>query len=269
MTQETKSFTYDALNQMKGYQAKKDGTVVVTQENRYNGNGQRIQKKESKDGKTAVRNYYYQDGSVLYTADGEGKRTGLNLMGTGGNVIAAARGSGSSEAWYLYHKDVRESTSSLINAKGELAAAYQYDAFGNTDIVAGADFDQEICYTGQVYDRNTGLYYYNARFYNPEDGRFITQDTYRGESKEPDTLHLYAYCANNPVNYVDPSGHIFIKRIVLFGYKITKNLHYNRNLYNTGTPKTRNIADKKRWRRLEKKYSACHQFNRKGASCIL
>ena len=60
-----------------------------------------------------------------------------------------------------------------------------------------------------MYDKETGLYYYNARFYDPEDGRFLTQDTYRGENMEPDTLHLYAYCANNPVNYVDPSGHSF------------------------------------------------------------
>lgn len=35
--------------------------------------------------------------------------------------------------------------------------------------------------------------------------------SYRGESNEPDTLHLYAYCANNPINYVDPSGHLSVK----------------------------------------------------------
>ena len=77
----------------------------------------------------------------------------------------------------------------------------------------------EICYTGQVYDKETGLYYYNARFYDPEDGRFLTQDTYRGENMEPDTLHLYAYCANNPVNYVDPSGHAALP-IVMYGTTI-------------------------------------------------
>ncbi|MFR2989316.1 MAG: RHS repeat-associated core domain-containing protein, partial [Faecalibacillus sp.] len=44
-------------------------------------------------------------------------------------------------------------------------------------------------------------------YYNPEDARFITQDTYRGEKDKPETLHLYVYCANNPINYVDPSGH--------------------------------------------------------------
>ena len=52
-----------------------------------------------------------------------------------------------------------------------------------------------------------GLYYLNARYYNPEDGRFMTEDSYRGEIMNPETGHLYVYCANNPVNYVDPSGH--------------------------------------------------------------
>ena len=62
-----------------------------------------------------------------------------------------------------------------------------------------------------MYDKETGLYYYNARFYDPEDGRFLTQDTYRGEKEKTETWHLYTYCANNPVNYVDPSGHAFIR----------------------------------------------------------
>ena len=41
----------------------------------------------------------------------------------------------------------------------------------------------------------------------PRTGRFITRDSYRGERENADTWHLYAYCANNPINYVDPSGH--------------------------------------------------------------
>lgn len=55
-----------------------------------------------------------------------------------------------------------------------------------------------------------GLYYLNARYYDPEDGRFLTEDTYRGENDQPDIQHLYVYCANNPVNYVDPSGHFAV-----------------------------------------------------------
>ncbi|MCQ4635525.1 DNRLRE domain-containing protein [Anaerovorax odorimutans] len=206
-TGETATLTYDAANRLSKYEAKKDNAVVVTQENRYNGNGQRIQKKETKGAESKTRNYYYQDGSVLYTSDQNGNLTSLNLMGTSGNVIATERKGEGSPTWYLYNKDVRESTSSMINSAGELAAAYEYDEFGETTVRAGEQFDNEICYTGQVYDQGTGLYYYNARFYDPEDGRFLSQDTYRGEQDEPDTWHLYAYCANNPVNFVDPSGH--------------------------------------------------------------
>ena len=99
------------------------------------------------------------------------------------------------------------SIESVMDDEGHLAARYTYDAFGNTELMEGEEFDNEFGYTGQIYDRSSGLYYYNARYYDPEEGRFTTQDTYRGEQTEPDTYHLYAYCANDPVDYVDPSGH--------------------------------------------------------------
>ena len=86
-------------------------------------------------------------------------------------------------------------------------ASYSYSDFGETETKGDADFYNEIAYTDGIYDNISSLYYLNARYYNPEDGRFITQDTYRGENNEPNTLHLYAYCANNPINYIDLNGH--------------------------------------------------------------
>ncbi len=56
-----------------------------------------------------------------------------------------------------------ENTSSMMDSSGELAAAYEYDEFGNMTIRAEESFDNEICYTGQVYDQSTGLYYYKMR----------------------------------------------------------------------------------------------------------
>lgn len=63
-------------------------------------------------------------------------------------------------------------------------------------------------YRGYYYDTETGLYYLNARYYNPEWRRFISPDA--AEYIDPETpngLNLYAYCYNDPVDYADPSGH--------------------------------------------------------------
>ena len=92
-------------------------------------------------------------------------------------------------------------------------ASYWYNDFGEvTERKASSysSFNNELQYTGAVYDDSTGLLYLNARFYDPQTGRFISRDTYRGAPNHAGTWHLYAYCANNPVNYVDPSGHLAI-----------------------------------------------------------
>ncbi|MDL2225787.1 RHS repeat-associated core domain-containing protein [Eubacteriales bacterium OttesenSCG-928-M02] len=75
--------------------------------------------------------------------------------------------------------------------------------------------DNEVKYTGAVNDRPVlhsdgsagGLYYLSARHYDPNSGRFLQQDTYKGDAMSPWTQNLYAYTSNNPVNYVDPTGH--------------------------------------------------------------
>ena len=84
--------------------------------------------------------------------------------------------------------------------------------YGNTEVLPGDGFDNEVCYTGQIYDERTGLYYYNARFYDASAGAFTSQDTYRGEGSDPRTLNLYGYCGGDPVNLTDPTGHKIKKK---------------------------------------------------------
>ena len=203
-TGQTESYTYDAENRLsKVSVTDKDGKTAVIQQNRYNGDGQRIQKVEG----SKTTNYYYQDGVVSYTTDGENSQTSQNLIGTDGNILATQRYGSDHTDYLLYNKDIQGSSTSLVKEDGSADVTYRYTDFGETTINGDNKAENEVCYTGGIYDQSTGLYYLNARYYNPEDGGFLTEDTYRGETNEPDTQNLYVYCADNPVNYVDPSGH--------------------------------------------------------------
>jgi RHS repeat-associated protein len=70
-----------------------------------------------------------------------------------------------------------------------------------------ASFQVSRRFTGQVLDAETGLYYYNARYYDPELGRFIQPDTAIPDLSNPQSYNRYSYCVNNPLRYTDPSGH--------------------------------------------------------------
>ena len=212
-TGENQTYVYDSENRLSQVSVTKDGKTAVIQQNIYNGEGQRIQKIDGDE----TTNYYYQNGVVAYTTDTDGNQNSQNLIGTDGNVLATERFQQNATQYYLYNKDIQESTSSLVKEDGSADATYQYTDFGETTIQGDDQAKNEVCYTGGIYDQSTGLYYLNARYYNPEDGRFMTEDTYRGDTTKSETGHLYVYCANNPVNYVDPSGHFLVSTAVLVG----------------------------------------------------
>ena len=64
-------------------------------------------------------------------------------------------------------------------------------------------------YCGEYYDAETGTIYLRARYYNPTTGRFISRDSFAGRKSDPLSLNLYTYCRNNPLIYIDPSGHSY------------------------------------------------------------
>ena len=76
-----------------------------------------------------------------------------------------------------------------------------------TASLATGVFPTDKLFTGQRLDA-TGLYYYNARYYDANIGRFISADIIVQSPANPQTLNRYTYCLNNPLKYIDPSGHV-------------------------------------------------------------
>ncbi len=189
-----KQNSYDPAGRLKECTITENGNQKVKQTNLYNGVGSRIRKSEN--GKTT--DYYYSNGGVLYTTDENGKGTSLNLQGISGNVIATGRKKDTQESYYYYHKDPAGSITNLRDADGKSIVSYQYTDFGETSIHGDKDFYNELCYNESIYDESTGLYYLSARYYDPEDGRFISRDSYRGNSVNPSSMESVCILCEQP-----------------------------------------------------------------------
>ena len=89
--------------------------------------------------------------------------------------------------------------------------AYTYDAWGNILSTTGSMADSlgytnPFRYRGYFYDTETGLYYLQSRYYNPETGRFINADGYVTTGQGLTSNNMFAYCGNNPVFRTDKNG---------------------------------------------------------------
>ena len=114
-----------------------------------------------------------------------------------------------------FHKDHLGSTSAVTDGSGNIMETADYKPFGGLRDYSGTVTTQ-YKFTDQEFDPESGLYNYNARFYDPALGRFISPDSIVQGPFSPQTLNRYSYVGNNPLMYVDPSGH-FLSLPVIIG----------------------------------------------------
>ncbi len=109
----------------------------------------------------------------------------------------------------FFHKDHLNSTEAISDAGGNIVDLGEYLPYGQdretNDLLQHSSYK----FTDQEQDDGTGLYNYDARLYDPEIGQFIMADTIIPAPFNPQSLNRYAYCLNNPLRYVDPTGHWF------------------------------------------------------------
>jgi RHS repeat-associated protein len=109
---------------------------------------------------------------------------------------------------YYYHTDQLSSSSVVTDETGTKVQSLTYFPYGQVRGNTGS-IDVTRKYTGQELDDSTGLYFYGARYYDPVLGRFISADPTTSRPFDPQALNRYSYARNNPLRFIDPSGHLF------------------------------------------------------------
>ena len=192
------SFTWQGGRQLA---AASDGATSLSFQ--YNESGLRTEKTVGSD----VHRYVYR-GSLLAAEVADNYALYFHHDGNG-EIVGFTYSTNNTDTEYFYRKNLQGDVIGIVDAAGSSAAKYTYDAWGNilsaTDTMANVN---PIRYRGYYYDTETGLYYLQSRYYDPEVGRFINADAFASTGQGILGANMFAYCGNEPVNGVDYTGQI-------------------------------------------------------------
>jgi RHS repeat-associated protein len=165
----------------------------------YDGDGRRIKKTEWSESLQDYQDsiYIYRGNTILYEKKPDTGMDALYIYGPKGKLAKKVNG-----AIYYYHSDHLGTTRLITDENGTVVSQVMYQSFGKSEINGESE---SYLYTGKELDASQ-LYYFGARYYDPEIGRFITRDPYRGELDDPQSQNRYAYSLNNPLRFKDTWG---------------------------------------------------------------
>ena len=116
---------------------------------------------------------------------------------------------------YYYVLNLQGDVVKLIQANGHVVAQYTYDAWGNVSSSGRLAEINPLRYRGYYYDNETGFYYLQSRYYDPQNRRFINADNYQSTGQGFVGTNMFAYCNNSPVDLYDQSGHALRSNLAL------------------------------------------------------
>ena len=192
----------------------------ITHSYTYNSDGIRTKKVS-----TGFTTNYFLNGSTIL-AEQQYDKTIWYIYGSSGEILGFV----CNGTPYYYLKNQQGDVIKVVNASMNVVASYTYDAWGKVLSAAGSMANvNPIRYRGYYYDTETGFYYLQSRYYDPETGRFLNADGTIGANEEIVAYNLFAYCDNNPTNYLDDTGE---RKVV--PVPRSYNYNYNRKLYFSG-----------------------------------
>jgi RHS repeat-associated protein len=191
----TTSYVWDPENRLTSITLPGSGGTVSFQ---YDPFGRRIYK-SSPLGTTI---FVYDGYSVIEEVNADGSLIACYTQSLGiDEPVAMLRGNTMS----YYQADGLGSVTSLSDSKGNLVSTYEYDSFGNL-LASTGSIPNPFRFTGREFDAETHLYFYRARYYDPSIGRFISEDPIQFGGG----INFYRYAFNNPINFIDPWGLIWV-----------------------------------------------------------
>ena len=150
---------------------------------------------------------YYLNGNQIVTQLTDGARLDF-FYDENGSLF----GFNYNGANYYYIRNGQNDIIGILDSTGTQVVSYQYDTWGKLLGISGSQASgvgtlNPFRYRGYYYDTETGLYYLNSRYYDPNTGRYLNADSGVGAGSDILAANVFAYCGNNPVSRFDPSGH--------------------------------------------------------------
>lgn len=195
----TTNYVYDKSNRLKDVTR---GASPVASYG-YDGDGGRVKKAVYQSG--AYKTTYFV--GDLYESVGTDKTSHIYL----GPSVAVSKINNTLAYSLKDHLGGTNIITDSLGAKKELIEYLPFGGYAKREKYGAGSEVSSFQFTGKKLDDETSLYYFGARYYNPLLGKFITPDTIV-QNNNPQNLNRYSYCANNPINRVDPTGNSWFKK---------------------------------------------------------